>query len=222
MGEESELDRLNLDCNAIDDKCVEVLCQSISGNTSLEEIHVNGNGGITNGGWTLFEKLVFDQSSLERIYRSNHTLHVVSGHPRPQIFTLISSKKGHEKILDFLMYSEDFNMEPFVEYKVEMLPHVLGFFGARIDRNSIQGAYSPWYYLYQIIRRWNMPELFSFPSAEKVRLTARLTTKMDELKREMELLKLANARLSSENELLISGVHPSGKGNQSPKRKRFN
>ena len=213
--EESELDVLNLSCNAaIDDECVEVLCRSLAKNTSLDEIHLSDNADdvdITDEGWALFDELVFDKSSLERIYRSNHTLRAVMGHPRPALFRHNSSKTGHEKILDYLMESGDFNAEPFVEYKVEMMPYVLGFFAHRnrFRRNM-------WHYLYQIVRRWNVPELFSFPSAEKVRLAA----KMEELQGQMELLRSENARLSSENDRLLLEVQSSGKEKESSKRKR--
>jgi len=210
---ESKLEILNIDSNAIDNSCVKVLCQSLAENTSLKVLHIHDNEDITDEGWALFEKLVFDASNLEGIYSSNHTLGNIAGHPRPQLFHANyyrgPSKRGHAKILFLINPSFDFNIEPLVDFDIKMMPYVLEFFGNRVHVNLDNETDSPCSWLYQIIRRWNMPELFSFPSAEKVRLTA----KVDELEREMELLRLENLRLTSENNLLKSEVQSSGERN---------
>mmetsp|Transcript_29561 Transcript_29561/g.62712 ORF Transcript_29561/g.62712 Transcript_29561/m.62712 type:complete len:494 (+) Transcript_29561:56-1537(+) len=203
---ESKLEILNLDANPIDDDCVELLCKSLVGNTSLTILHLNNEDeDITDEGWKLFEKLVFDKSNLESIYQSNHTLRCVVGHPRPELIEVKEAQrainKGHAKILTFLTNNKSgFNIEPFIGFDVEMMPHVLEFFGTDI-RLNLSGSWPPLSLLYEIIRWWNVPELFSFPSAEKVRLSTRmnkLETENHGLVSEIEKLRAENSRLASE------------------------
>jgi len=215
--ERSTLEVLNLDNNRLDDDCVEILCRSLAENATLQVLHISDNEDISNEGWKLFEKLVYDTSSLEAIYQSNHTLERVVGHPCPHFLNINEGnetdyyKFGHAKIIHFLTKdSVSFNIESFGDLDVKMMPHVLGFF-ANPNFMHLYGA-QPQCCLYQILRQWNMPGLFSFPSAENVRLSAqmnelkeqnyKLQKQNHDLPRQIEQLRSENLRLTSENGLL--------------------
>lgn len=105
----TKLEILNLDANPIDDNCVQELCNSLAENRSLKILHLNDMEDITDEGWAMFKKLVFDKTSLESIYQSNHTLEHVAGYPHsPDVFQVNKARgngyrnKGHTKIFSFL------------------------------------------------------------------------------------------------------------------------
>ena len=72
--DEASLVELILSFNAIDDECAEILVTSLSHNTNLEELHLNGNDNISCVGWESFRRLVCDTTSLSATHKSNHIL----------------------------------------------------------------------------------------------------------------------------------------------------
>ena len=56
------------------DEEAELLATALKHNTSLKELHLSNNNGITERGHVAFLKLLNDVSSIENTYNSNHTL----------------------------------------------------------------------------------------------------------------------------------------------------
>ena len=240
---ETKLAKLNLFDNHIDDECVRVLCGSLPKNKYLKAIALHFNRDITDVGWGFFEKLVLDKSSLGSIYRSNHSLEEIVGCPQEisnRLFPLDGGNicgltRGQAKIFRSLANdASHFDIKPFLNLDVQMMPFFLEFFqkvpGIYIGPNHdryLRTDCAPLFYLFQIIRRWKLPGLFSFPSAEKVRINSletknhELMREMELLKSEMELLKSEHSRLNAENALL-SSKNESLEANEKLKRTRLN
>ena len=83
-GGDSTLKKLHLDNNRIDGECVVILVNALENNTSLRELYLEGNRGITTEGRKLLLKLVNDVSSIKATLQSNHTLRYLS--PSDRIF----------------------------------------------------------------------------------------------------------------------------------------
>ena len=232
----SKLEIINLDGNEINDECVSVLCQSLKHNTSVHTIHLNDMDEITDGGWKLFKTLVFDRSSIESVYLSNHTLREIKGHPQePYDPAYINKIPGHTtktylKVIRFLtndryydlangtwersvvweLGDDCFNIQPFVDYDVEIMPYVLGFFGKKAQSEVCNNfVYKPLFFIYQLLRLWDVPTLFGFGSAEKARLSA-----------EMNVLKKENQSLLNEVETLRAELSRVKTGNTSCEQER--
>jgi Ran GTPase-activating protein (RanGAP) involved in mRNA processing and transport len=84
QGGDSTLKKLHLDNNNIDDECVEILVNALKPNTSLKELYLESNRGITTEGRRLLLKLVNDVSSIKATLQSNHTLRYLS--PSDRLF----------------------------------------------------------------------------------------------------------------------------------------
>ena len=84
QGGDSTLKKLHLDNNNIDDECVEILVIALKSNTSLKELYLESNRGITTEGRKLLLKLVNDVSSIKATLQSNHTLRYLS--PSDRLF----------------------------------------------------------------------------------------------------------------------------------------
>lgn len=211
----SKLEVINLDGNEINDECVRLLRQSLKHNTSVRTIHLNDMDEITDDGWKLFRNLVFDKSSIESVYLSNHTLGEIKGHPRnPWDPAHINMMPGHTtpaylKVIRFLtndrfydltngtwqtsvvweLGDDCFNIQPFVDYDVEIMPYVLGFFGTKAQSEVCNNfVYKPFFFIYQLLRLWDIPTLFGFGSAEKARLSAAHSVEIHALKKESQSL----------------------------------
>ena len=72
--EGSTLKYLHLDSTGIGDEEAELVATALKHNTSLKEMHLSNNNGITERGYVAFLKLLNDVSSLESTYTSNHKL----------------------------------------------------------------------------------------------------------------------------------------------------
>lgn len=225
----SKLELINLDGNPINDECVGVLCQSLKQNASVRTIHLHDMDEITDDGWKLFKNLVFDKSSIENIYLSNHNLQDIKGHPSYPLFdpAYINKMPGHTgdraylKVIRFLtndrfydtynggwqrsiweLGDECFNIQPFVDYDVEIMPYVLGFFGTKAQSEVCNNfVYKPLFFIYQLLRLWDIPTLFGFGSAEKARLSAAYSSEINALKDEVETLRTELSKLKTGNTL---------------------
>jgi len=134
--------------------------------------------------------------------RNEHSVHVVA----------------RQKIWCAHFKNRDFDLNPFLNVDVELMPHVLAWFANEnqttedIDNfgNHIDYHFH-WKALYYVIRNhWDIPVLFGFPSADRLRIT--------ELERMNEKLKTENIELKEENEVLK--VHLEVEDMASLKRRR--
>ena len=73
---------LGLCPDKIDDNCIDILCESLANNSVLTNLELSKSEEITDDGWKSFEKFLFDSTSLDFIYQSNHALHSIEGNPR--------------------------------------------------------------------------------------------------------------------------------------------
>jgi hypothetical protein len=226
---ECSLRELNLETNSIDNACINTLCEGLKHNTSLQLLNLSGSTEVTDEGWRLVEKLIYDTSSIESISNSNHSLSAVLGIPQNILATTfitpilsINRKmydgyqgfgestaerdlrlRRREKILLHLYSEQPLNVELFSEFDVKLMPCILGFLVKRVNRrwgspdNSMSLDQSC---IYELIRKWNMPILYQFPSPERVRMTADMNAIISEnagLLKEVNRLRAENAMLSS-------------------------
>jgi len=74
--QESSLERLSLSGNSINDESAIILAESLTKNTKLKRLYLDGNDGVTKG-WLAILQLVCNCSSINDVMKSNHTLHSV-------------------------------------------------------------------------------------------------------------------------------------------------
>jgi len=152
--QDSKCNIVNLDLhnNMIDDSGAKILADALVDNNKVWSILLDENH-ISAGGWNAFSNILCNQSSIDKTYRSNHTLCMIAsfgavkmagsrmydedGVIPNRLFELIEFNAGRDKkvvarqkILDCHLKG-DFNMEPFVETNMEMkvLPHMLSWVG---------------------------------------------------------------------------------------------
>jgi len=143
---------LNLHNNMIDDSGAKIMAEALADNDKMDSILLDDNN-ISASGWNTFSNLICDQSSIDKTYRSNHTLCMIvsfgavkiaggrmydeDGVIPNRLFELIEFNAGRDKkvvarqkIFD-CHFKGDFNMEPFVKSNMEMkvLPHMLSWLG---------------------------------------------------------------------------------------------
>ena len=233
----TKLEILRLIGNPIDDECIKILCESLAQNRTLKTLHLGGVKDVTDQGWELIEKIVYNPTNLNTLYQSNHILEFVYGRDkrrRPRLRFNHNNNRirrnmedgGHYKIIRFLTrHPTKFDMNPFVGFDVKMIPAVLEFFQKAHHATMHHHRVGHLLYLYQIIRYWNIHELFSFPSAERVQLSARMDeieSENQELHKEMEKLRLEITRLINENAELKAGRQFIGETHQKTKQAKPN
>ena len=77
QGRDATLDQLSLRDNKIDDEGVAILVDALKINTSLIELDLEENAGISNQGRVKLLKLVNDSSGIKATLQSNHTLRIL-------------------------------------------------------------------------------------------------------------------------------------------------
>ena len=130
-GPNSNLERLNVSQNNIDDKAVATFANALTNNHRLEQLLFTLNP-ITDVGWQAFLKLLCDTSSVNATFLSNHTLQWV-GNVRGDSDEIITSfldlnasdDKKEVATIKILQSHDDFNMLPFFEWEFKCLPLVI-------------------------------------------------------------------------------------------------
>jgi len=74
----STLKELWLNANRIDDECISILVNALKHNTSLEQLGLSDNDGISKEGHGQLLRLVNDISSIKATLQSNHSLHRIT------------------------------------------------------------------------------------------------------------------------------------------------
>ncbi|KAL9189455.1 hypothetical protein ACHAXT_009130 [Thalassiosira profunda] len=247
-----KLQSINVVNNSMNDQCVKMLCAALAKNTTVTALHLDDNDDISKEGLEALEKIVFDTTSLANLYSCNHTLAnaTYAGVP-PSVGLDINwdyhvANKRHCKIARFVTnhnadsyvtshrtlidYEDhvDFNVQPFAEYEIEMIPYILDFFANRLEYDSFSNGSANQYCVYELIRKW-IVQVFSFPSAERVRLNAKMAElegRIDKLEsknrglcNEVEALRAENERLALENDALKSRTGRAGEGDGNAKKR---
>ena len=167
---------LDLTLNTIDDEGVQVLANAVAGNTTLRLLALNFCDSITSAGFDTILGVVCNPSSINATFESNHTLEQVRGGSGTfrttddQSFCLKANGESHPnkayaarmKIFHFHL-SGDFDMSPFRDMDIELLPAVLAWVGKDCERNHSPGAGSKPNQInvcYRILK--NFPDLCNF------------------------------------------------------------
>ena len=131
----SNLRYLDLLHNLIDDDCATVLANALKNNTELETLHFSNYSAITRNGWNAFSKALCDTSSINATYFSNHTLKNIGDRLLPSrglnlslLFNNNRSDRKQVAIKKILRRHRRFDMKPFFEWDMKMLPSVGSWF----------------------------------------------------------------------------------------------
>jgi len=174
---------LDLHNNMIDDSGAKIMAEALAHNNKVESILLDENH-ISAGGWNAFSNILCNQSSIDKTYRSNHTLCMIAsfgavkmagsrmydedGVIPNRLFELIEFNAGRDKkvvarqkILDCHIKG-DFDMNPFVGNSMEMnvVPHMRSWVGrcSKVDGVSHTA-------IFDLLRQ--MPTLYANASPAK-------------------------------------------------------
>ena len=132
--ESCSLKEMNLNPTMIEDSEAIAFAEALAGNQSLTKLLFNCRN-LTASGWSAFSTLLWDTSSVNNIYLSNHTLEVIggrydSGIPSSlrQFLKLNRQNRFDVPICKILMSSLNTDMTPFFQWKLKLLPLVLAWF----------------------------------------------------------------------------------------------
>ena len=155
----------------------------------LEGLNLDRNDGITSVGWNHMLKLICNKTSINRTHISNHKLNNIGVNfvelaqtSRDLSEVSYQLKKFLEfnrhgsvfpavrkKIMHIHFDGEPFDLQPLLDMDVKIMPHILLWFMEKSDFCEIRRFCN----LYHLFRNWNIPVLFGFPSAERMRFETR-------------------------------------------------
>ena len=137
----SELEKLNLFDNRMNDDTLISLANSLVNNIKLKELILGRlKTNITSNGWAACSQLLCNTTSIMHTYNSNHILERLcyesDEYQLPedlQSFLLINrentkSQAARLKIIK-VHFSEGFVMEPFIEMELNILPYAISWMG---------------------------------------------------------------------------------------------
>ncbi|EED90321.1 predicted protein [Thalassiosira pseudonana CCMP1335] len=192
------LKKVNLRVCKIDYEGIQSLAEALEGNDVLKELLLNGNADITSVGWDHIAEAVCNTSSIEATYLSNHTLRRVGYYRSVSVnltrvliintFSVSPTVAGRKKVALVQFGGGDkkaqFHLDPIIDLDIRLMPRVLAWVGSECG----------FYKLHHVVRNWNNPQLFGYPSPDRVRIA--------ELKKEAYNLPVDNDRLRGENKLV--------------------
>ncbi|KAL7543376.1 hypothetical protein ACHAXR_013103 [Thalassiosira sp. AJA248-18] len=132
----SALGTLALDRNSIGNDGAIVLANALRNNEKLEELHLDRNHGITTAGWDAFSRALCNTASINGTYYSNHTLQRLEEFDSGTVPSELSyalelnrrSDKREVAIKKILRCHRHFDMNPFFEWDLKVLPFVIDWF----------------------------------------------------------------------------------------------
>ena len=119
---------------SMNDDCVIILANALRGNKTVESLRLSPKvmDSITGIGWSALSNALCDKSSINDTYFSNHTLKSFGDHLQhhAQPFLALSYNQGPDDknqvaIKKILHHHPHFDMKPFFEWKMKMLPEVV-------------------------------------------------------------------------------------------------
>ena len=163
---------LNLAHVRIDDDCAVILADALKSNGKLESLDLTNNNDITRRGWYAFSKTLCDRSSINGTYSSNHMLKHIGEDDEdrfpPSLEKLLKFNESADKkevaIKKILHCHPNFDMKPFFEWDMKMLPTAVNWFDRAIfctesnDTRSIDVHVRKLNAIYQFIHA--MPDVF--------------------------------------------------------------
>ena len=136
------LRELLLRSNRATDECVKSLARSLRDNKKLKVLKFVQRRTISEVGVKALSDVLCDTSSVNATYLSNHALHFVTvTYPRRRRIPILSEllAMNHvggwktSAVKKILHTHPHFNMEPFFEWDVSILPHVFQWFASAQD-----------------------------------------------------------------------------------------
>ena len=165
----ANLENLDLVSNNVGDEGVLIFANALASNRKLKTLDLSDNG-ITTEGWSSFSKNLCDTSSVNNTYLSNHTLGSLgvweTNNMPPELRSLLalnssSDDKRQVAMKKILKHHRHFDMQPFFEWELKVLPIAINWFDrarsvdsnnvAEIDKHELEA-------IYQFIHA--MPEVF--------------------------------------------------------------
>ena len=140
---DSNLEKLNLSVNNIDDEVALIFANALKGNHKLTDFDVY-DSDITTEGWAHFTRLLCDTSSVNKTYLSNHTLldlniphRYLPTDLRSNLDLNTSSEdKGQVAMTKILQHHSHFNVQPFFEWEFKVLPLMIAWLEKASARTS--------------------------------------------------------------------------------------
>ncbi len=113
-----------------------VLADALKGNTSMKQLSFGPDSArVTTVGWKAFSELLCDTSNVNTTYLSNHSLERIgkldNGSAPSDVKALLALSNHpaeHVAIHKILKSHSDFDIEPFFEWKMKLLPRVVSWF----------------------------------------------------------------------------------------------
>ena len=201
-----KLNHLNLCHNLIGDEGAQILADALTNNNSLKRLHLNYNRPISQRGWSAFERVLCNCSSIDTIHQSNHSLVRIWWTASDQYNMGLSDnlqsflqmnrggneqKKIGKKLIHYHLRG-NFNLSQFLEMDLKLLPFVLHLIGHGIDENPPEVQNIRLSEFYHIM--CNIPGICGFPSRER-KLCLSVQEKNALLEQERNELKASNASL---------------------------
>jgi len=130
------LEKLDLRDNNIGDEEALLLAHALAANHKLKYLNINHNR-ITATGWSAFSKILFNTSSINNTFLSNHTLEGLSvlyfDDEVDEVLNWLylnrsSEDKRQVAIIKILKHHQHFDMQPFFECDMKVLPVAINWF----------------------------------------------------------------------------------------------
>jgi Ran GTPase-activating protein (RanGAP) involved in mRNA processing and transport len=169
----SNLEELHLGFNNIGDEGACIFANALSTNRKLKTLSLGNNNEISAEGWPCFSKVLCDTSSINNAFHSNHMLESLGDDedmpadnmPVDVKSLLALNRRFDDKkqvaIKKILKHHQHFDMQPFFEWDLKVLPIAVKWFerAQSIENNEEVGVgRHKLGAIYQFIRA--MPEVF--------------------------------------------------------------
>lgn len=112
------------------------LAAALKGNKSMKDLYFNPESAkVTSVGWSAFSRLLCDTSSVNTTYLTNHHINEIGRWDNgsaasgvKQLLALSKNPAEHVAIHKILKSHSDFDIEPFFEWKLKLLPLLVSWF----------------------------------------------------------------------------------------------
>jgi hypothetical protein len=166
------IDRIDLNCNRLNDDDAMLISQALKRNTNLKTLHIHSNNFTCIGVKALLT-CVFNNSSLNAISESNHTLGGMDifnyiNRPIKGLHNCINRllSMGRNQKICLSLIDKDSLLKYLANVPVELIPEVLAFAlqpANNLDRWVVnQPQYKHLNIVYCTMRWWNMPMLYLY------------------------------------------------------------
>jgi hypothetical protein len=162
------IDRIELDCNRLNDDDAILISQALKRNTNLSHLDLERNN-FTSMGVKALLTCVFDGSDLNAISESNHTLERLVLFSNQKSYNLFDDKflvDSIDRLIDFertqkimlALNDKDSLLKYLANVPLKLIPEVLGFPQQIVNQPQRKHLNI----VYSIMRWWNMPMLYSY------------------------------------------------------------